>query len=976
MPDLADGALDWAVQAIRHLGPALDATNIAEALWLAATIRAPDSVEDRESPDPHTLLQAKNPDPGRPDRSSATLNLYDTADQPSNPADQNLRVRGATALPAALDVERALRAFRRPWPSGRRQQLDLGTTVERYAQTGQLIPIMRPAPERWFEVAVVVDGSPSMSVWQSTVHALVRTLRHTGAFRSVRSWKLTVNDSGPALADQATGRTIHVSRLRTPDKRLLVLVISDCAGDSWQESRTWRAVWDWCRRTPTALINPLSPTLWRRTGLSLPGATVHASRIGTANRELHYFLPTLLRLSTSSDGWLPVPVLTLTPHSISRWADTLMRLDPRGCEVVLVPSSGRVDRLADRSIPDSNPIDRVARFRHIASENAVRLAALCAPHSAVSIEHLHLLRQEVVPLATVSDMAEVLVGGIGTVVSEVDGPVFHLYPDARPALSALLTANDAWRAYEVVSRYVERNFTPSGQLTLAVGGQTELSVPGRHPLADASHDILRLLGVTPPDQDPITIETASRSLTGGGTRFTSSRPPKPPWQSPAGGNDVEQEVPRRPRLYFFLSYARSDDDPYVEQFFRDLCGEVRVRAGLASSEEVGFFDTHSIGIGATWSSELVDALAESGTFVALCSPRYFVSEACGREWQIFTERVERHQLATGSRSRTIIPAFWLPPRQVPEAVQRLQYDSAAFGEGYRRDGLRQLLRLSRNQDEYIELLAVLADQIVENVDTDPLPPIPRQERVEFVGVPSAFHQAETSIESPRVNRQGALRGPDGRSPYSHVVQDHVHFVIAAPNRREARAVRRDVAYYGEYSVEWAPYRPTFRQPLADFARAVASKRRLTSEVSPLAGHWTRMPSRGIVVLLVDCWVWQIATYRRVLSQWIETRRSELVTTAMVPINPEDRETRENWPQLAGGLRRLFARGTSAGEAFAFRPEILSHRAFDEDLQVVLEVARNRLFTLHSSAEDEPSSRSSRRPVVEAGFQFEGEPDAP
>jgi FxsC-like protein len=430
-----------------------------------------------------------------------------------------------------------------------------------------------------------------------------------------------------------------------------------------------------------------------------------------------------------------------------------------------------------------------------------------------------------------------------------------------------------------------------------------------------------------------------RHLDGG-----SDVPAQHPGQMPGSADDA------RPRLFFFLSYARSDDDPHVEQFFRDLCGEVRVRAGLASSEEVGFFDTHSIGIGATWSSELVDALAESGTFLALCSPRYFVSEACGREWQIFTERVQRHHQSTGTRSRTIIPAFWLPPRQVPEAVQRLQYDSAAFGPVYRRDGLRQLLRLRRNQDEYLDLLAVLADQIVENASADPLPPIPPQERVEFVGVPSAFHTANHRAE-PTPWQPAAAR------------TDHVHFVIAAPNREEASAIRRDVDYYGEFSVEWAPYLPTMPDSLADFARAVAAKRGLTSEVSALSGSGLESAGGRIVVLLVDAWATQIDELRRALVE--REVRAAPAEAAMVPRNHEDQETHENWRLLSDGLRSVFLRRVAAGEAFAFRPDILSHRAFDEDLQVVLEVARNRAFSQGRGPDDEqPPAPGRTRPILE------------
>ena len=44
-------------------------------------------------------------------------------------------------------------------------------------------------------------------------------------------------------------------------------------------------------------------------------------------------------------------------------------------------------------------------------------------------------------------------------------------------------------------------------------------------------------------------------------------------------------------LYFFLSYARGDDDEFVRTFYADLCTELRSRAGLrGTNDQIGFFD--------------------------------------------------------------------------------------------------------------------------------------------------------------------------------------------------------------------------------------------------------------------------------------------------------------------------------------------------------------------------------------------------
>ncbi|MEU7869559.1 TIR-like protein FxsC [Dactylosporangium sp. NPDC049140] len=408
--------------------------------------------------------------------------------------------------------------------------------------------------------------------------------------------------------------------------------------------------------------------------------------------------------------------------------------------------------------------------------------------------------------------------------------------------------------------------------------------------------------------------------------------------------------PARPAAappYFFLSYARSDDDPYVEQFFQDLSGEVRVRAGLHSGENVGFFD-RNMEMGTIWSKELVDALATCTTFIGLCSPRYILSEPCGQEWHLFAKRCDQFEQRSGRRSTALLPALWLPPRRMPPAVQRVQYDQEHFSAAYRRDGLRQLMRLTRYRDEYLEAISLLAQHVVDNAEVNRLPPLSISERTEFASAPSAFHP-ESEAERP----------PSPPKP------DDVHFIVAAPNRDEARRVRQDVSFYGERSVDWIPYASTHTVPLAGYAREIAARRGLTAGASSIslnsAGAGDSEGGARIIVLLVDAWASQMDVYRQALERHEERRTA---AAALVPRNTEDSETEERWRLLSDGLRSVFLDRIATRDSLAYRQDILSHRAFDEDLQIVLETARNRVFAARGGVPSPPAGSGMARPILE------------
>ncbi|MCE7937100.1 MAG: hypothetical protein DYG90_00570, partial [Chloroflexi bacterium CFX6] len=254
---------------LRGLGRDPDRDEVADLLWLAAHIDAPavsaDAGEGRATPQPAEpsadtpagaadvlpavdsatdLAQAPGLDPDARD-----IHLPASGDAAPGAAVAGLPFRSpaARALPAPLDVARALRPLMRRVPSRTRVVLDEDATVERIAQGGVVDPVFRPAMARWLDVALVVDGGASMELWKPTVDAFQRVLEQVGAFREVRRWTMgTAGAGGDPTADlaltprAATG--IAPARraprhLADPSGCRLVLVVSDCIAPTWHDGR-------------------------------------------------------------------------------------------------------------------------------------------------------------------------------------------------------------------------------------------------------------------------------------------------------------------------------------------------------------------------------------------------------------------------------------------------------------------------------------------------------------------------------------------------------------------------------------------------------------------------------------------------------------------------------------------------------------------------------------------------------------------
>ncbi|MER5730740.1 TIR-like protein FxsC [Streptomyces sp. NPDC002138] len=844
-PTARDGAaLAAVVPALHGLGRGLDGLAIAELLWLAATAegRAPAAAVEAVaepgagavSADPRDRIGRWNPDRG----------VYG----PSAPGGdaipaQEVSMPGGAALPRAREIARALRPLRRAWTAGRGTRLDIGATVAGYARSGELLPAFSPAPERWFDLTVVLDRSPTMAVWEDTGAELVKVLASTGAFRTLR-----VREAGPwePLSPAGAGRGgLGGTGARSARPRRLVLVFSDCVTGAGGERAFWDRLHGSAAATPTVLVNPLPPRIWRHSGLDLPAVKVTPPGApGAPNTALRFAAPPLAEQAfPPPDGrrspWLPLPVVGLSPRAVSRWARTLMRGDPEGCEAVLVPGPGLPGQAPALPEPPADAGQLTEAFLRRASTPAVRLAVLCSSYPRLHTGLLHVIRQELVPEATAADLAEVVVGGLFLVDadeggnggagggargtgSRSGGPVLSFREGVRERLAPRLGARDQLRARDALSRFVAAHTGAPGRFPALVPdaeGDAGIAA-GLEPFARASGRTLQGLGGTP------------EGRAGGGSRSTR-------------GLDHN-------RPYFFLSYAHTPRfgsegphaDLWVERFFRDLGSEVMAMTDLREGAVAGFMD-RQMHPGENWSDQLSEVLATCRVFVPLYSPRYFASETCGREWYAFAQRSIYQRARSSEPVNAIVPAVWVPvpPGLMPPVARQLQFNSSSFGESYTEHGLYGLMKIRSYAEEYERVVYQLARRIVTVGETSRVGPA---EAFDYRLAPTAFRSTARSTAGP---------------------EDSLRLAVVAPTRRNLPE-GRDPRYYGDSPDDWNPYHPETGRPLVDVATDLAFHLNDQVDVSTLAAEVERVrraasdaPSTGPLILLVDPWALRVAELR-------------------------------------------------------------------------------------------------------------------
>ncbi len=357
---------------------------------------------------------------------------------------------------------------------------------------------------------------------------------------------------------------------------------------------------------------------------------------------------------------------------------------------------------------------------------------------------------------------------------------------------------------------------------------------------------------------------------------------------------------------FFLSYAREDNksDGLVRKFYEDLCKDIAGKIA-ASPDDVGFFDGAEIEPAAIWDEQLSSALQQSSVFIAVYSPYYFQKKFCGKEWAVFSSRVEAYanSLPRGSEHPGLMfPVLWqsenyVLPR-IPAELSRVQYKCDDYGKAYAEQGLRVMMRNRKFRQQYDDFIPVLADYIIEASQKHAAPALPDLPPLDEV-VPAfpALPAAPASVAQP----QGAGANPR-----------YVKFIFLAGRKQELQPFRKSLDQYGESGGEWRPWLPDPKDEADLLVQDVLQRERLISDGAiPLDNELEKRLDEAennnkIVVMLVDLWTLRLKNYRELMRDIVDPKQF-VNCVILVPWNPQDVETTNQRLMLENLLQTTFVR---------------------------------------------------------------------
>lgn len=497
------GLLPAFVARLRAAGLDPDAEQLCDALWLAGHTRRP---EPPPEPGQRPAVPGPAPDEGTrprppvPQGSTASGDAPDGGDPASRPAPDGgdrrvalypvprrdgpprpgpgedraaltVGVPAAPALPAPLELQRALRPLQRYRPAAppARTVLDEEATAERSARAGGLIlPVFTGVSRADALLQLVMDASSSMRVWDRLFTELQQIFARLGAFRDVQVRYLHQGpDGAPAVSrspDAAAAPLHSADRLSDPTGRRVTVLLSDCAGPLWHSGRAHRLLHRLARQAPAAVVQPLPQRMWNRTRLPVTHGVLTRGE-GLAGAAALRFTEAPAPAPRTARGELPVPVLPPVVGALGAWARLLSGT-----------GAGRVSGAVGRVRADQPPapagrrgrrpssLQLVSTFRSAASPAAGRLAVYLAA-APLHLPVMQLVQRTMLPDSGPSELAEVLLSGLLTRAEDDgrdDGQWYEFAPGVREALLGPLGRDEAVLVLKHCSEYIEQRFGKGG----------------------------------------------------------------------------------------------------------------------------------------------------------------------------------------------------------------------------------------------------------------------------------------------------------------------------------------------------------------------------------------------------------------------------------------------------------------------------------------------------------------------------------
>ncbi len=303
-----------------------------------------------------------------------------------------------------------------------------------------IIPHYKAKKVRSLDTLLIIEECSSMVIWKDMASEVQDWLERLGAFRDVKLYRMGWHETAKKVEINplfSQVQTLSPKDLNHPRGERLILFFSDCTSPAWYQGHYNKVLKEWVTKQVVTLLSPFPEKLWERTALS-QGWRVQLQN-GYPRRPSQQWsmktLPDLLSIKLEIEyeendvekeekislnkyikkelesNYFPLPILSLTPHSLAAWSQVVDGNDYAVCAGRLMDSSPKFDGLpplsSDIPSPETEPEKAIKFFENTASYSAWELIKKLSA-VPVNLSVIRLIQQELISYSTPSDVAEII----------------------------------------------------------------------------------------------------------------------------------------------------------------------------------------------------------------------------------------------------------------------------------------------------------------------------------------------------------------------------------------------------------------------------------------------------------------------------------------------------------------------------------------------------------------------------------------
>ncbi len=241
-----------------------------------------------------------------------------------------LDIKDPPAIPEFWKQEicRILQTLRRKIPTNKTQEIDEEATVQFIAETELYEPIFKLQFKRSLSLSLVIELEKSVLIWYKVVEEIEEIFKNIRMFHEFNIFWMKTNDKKQVILqssyeDNSVKYTSEQIIKNSPDEQLII-IISDFSSVHWYENFYTDILDKWSKKALVTLLQLFPKRLWSRTALDRENQVILQSPpMGAIN--LSYIINqqlTIKDLSLSNQQkYLKLPIITLDPQSLQKWAN-------------------------------------------------------------------------------------------------------------------------------------------------------------------------------------------------------------------------------------------------------------------------------------------------------------------------------------------------------------------------------------------------------------------------------------------------------------------------------------------------------------------------------------------------------------------------------------------------------------------------------------------------------------------------------